>query len=458
LAAAVSAVVAVGCARDLPGEDPPPNAFYFPISLAAAPDGRHVYVVSSNFDLRYNAGWVSTIDLGGVLDGGAAFAGDELRLLPLGGQIAVAQSGSMAIVAHRGASALSLIEIDGAALSCGDPNATEDLSTQERQTDCDRAHVLQLDAQDFPGDLPEIAVDDPFAVALTAYDDGGVLQPVAVVAHLLPDPYIDRARLFTYRITSGWQPGETPALEAARSILLSNSGVTSLVPHPDASGTHLAATSRGIGTSSGVDSSLYSVDVGRSLADDRSRVERHDLSQWIGGRELVGLAFSPDGSLAFATNRYREQDNRPLANGVVVFDATIETVEEVESDGEIRHVERPRFFVLGEAPMAGSPSAVEYVTRAQGGDLVAVASFDDDEIVLFEVRGSELSPVGRLDDVGVGPFDMLHVSVDGHELLVVCTFFDHSVAVYDLTPAEPIFFSRLTTLSSDETEPVPRGQ
>lgn len=459
LAAAALVVAAASCARELPGEDPPADAFYFPISLAAAPDGRHVYVVSSNFDLRYNAGWVSSIDLEAAITGGDAFAGEELRILPLAGQIAVSESGSMAVVAHRGASALSLIEIDDAAgITCGDPDAEKDLSTEERRTDCDRAHIFELDADDFAGDLQDVSVEDPYAVALTAYDDGGGPQPVAIVAHLLPDPIISRARLATYRITSGWQAGEAPVLEAAGSILLSNSGITSLVPHPDASGTHIAATSRGIGGTSGVDSSLYSIDVGRSLADERSRVDRRDLSHWIGGRELAGLEFSPDGSLAFATNRGREQSNRPLADSVVILDSRIEAVEEVDSDGEIRRVERPRFFVLGEAPLPGQPSAVEYVARAQGGDLVAVASFDNDEIVFFELRGTELHAVGRLDDVGVGPFDMLHATVDGRELLVVSTFFDHTVAIYDLTPAEPVFFSRLATLSSDETEPVPRSQ
>jgi DNA-binding beta-propeller fold protein YncE len=451
-------IAAASCARDLPGEDPPADAFYFPLSLAAAPDGRHVYVVSSNFDLRYNAGWVTTLDLEGVTSGGAAFAGDELRVLSLAGQIAVAGSGTMAAIAHRGAAALSLLELDGASISCGDAAAEQGLSNVEQRTDCDSAHILELDAGEFDGDLLDVAVEDPYAVALTAYDDGGEPRPVAVVAHLLPDPVVSRARLTTFEITSGWQAGETPVLEAASSLVLANSGVSSLVVHPDLAGTHIAATSRGIGGSTGVDSALYSVDVGRSLADQRSRVEYYDLSRWIGGYEVAGLTFSPDGRLAFATNRGREADGRPLAEGVVVLDATLETVEEVDSDGQIRRVERPRYFVLGQAPVPGRPTAVEYVARAEGEDLVAVASFDEDEVTFFAVRGTELFPVGRLDDVGGGPFDMLHASYGGHELLLVSTFFDHAVAVYDLTPAEPVFFSHLATLASSETDPVPRGQ
>ena len=53
---------------------------------------------------------------------------------------------------------------------------------------------------------------------------------------------------------------------------------------------------------------------------------------------------------------------------------------------------------------------------------------------------------------------MLHVNHGGRDLLLVASFFDHAVAVFDVTPAEPIFFNRIATLASDETEPATRGQ
>ena len=56
-----------GCILELYGETPVDQAFYFPISMAASQDGSHVYVLSSNYDQRYNTGWVSVLDVDAVL-------------------------------------------------------------------------------------------------------------------------------------------------------------------------------------------------------------------------------------------------------------------------------------------------------------------------------------------------------------------------------------------------------
>jgi hypothetical protein len=48
-----------------PGEgiDPPPNRFYFPVGVAIDGDASHLFVVSSDFDLQFNAGRVHSFDL-----------------------------------------------------------------------------------------------------------------------------------------------------------------------------------------------------------------------------------------------------------------------------------------------------------------------------------------------------------------------------------------------------------
>ncbi|GAC1368724.1 MAG: hypothetical protein NVSMB47_19170 [Polyangiales bacterium] len=63
-----------GCYASSKGNDPPDASLYFPVGLALSQsrDGaagpRYLFVVNSNFDLRYNAGWVQAIDVQKVVD------------------------------------------------------------------------------------------------------------------------------------------------------------------------------------------------------------------------------------------------------------------------------------------------------------------------------------------------------------------------------------------------------
>ena len=50
-----------GC--DNTGEPPPVGRLVFPIAVAISPDGNHLFVANSNFDLRYNAGSLHSYDL-----------------------------------------------------------------------------------------------------------------------------------------------------------------------------------------------------------------------------------------------------------------------------------------------------------------------------------------------------------------------------------------------------------
>jgi hypothetical protein len=166
--AGASLLLASGCAFELPGEPPPEKAFYYPIGLAVSPDQTTAYVVSSNFDQRYNAGWVSAVDLRKLVDaidsvscagtckagsrcvvGGSGFEcvalanaskcgscqpfevcadvsgafqcrqlpdltaamGQQLRVPSLGGQIALDPLGRFAVVAARGGRPLTRIEL-----------------------------------------------------------------------------------------------------------------------------------------------------------------------------------------------------------------------------------------------------------------------------------------------------------------------------------------------------------
>ena len=72
------ALVGGGCTDEVTGETPPDSGFYFPMNMTSS-NSRFVYVLNSNFDQRYNSGWVSVLDLAGEGgDGGKLYSKDEL--------------------------------------------------------------------------------------------------------------------------------------------------------------------------------------------------------------------------------------------------------------------------------------------------------------------------------------------------------------------------------------------
>ncbi|MEM1416433.1 MAG: hypothetical protein AAGH15_16100 [Myxococcota bacterium] len=59
--ALVCATFAAACETD--GSSPPPGRLFFPTAMALAPDGTHLFVASSNFDLSFNRGALHSYDL-----------------------------------------------------------------------------------------------------------------------------------------------------------------------------------------------------------------------------------------------------------------------------------------------------------------------------------------------------------------------------------------------------------
>lgn len=62
LIAAVLSLSLGGCPENA-GVSPPLNALFYPVAAVASSNGAWLYVVNSNFDLRYNGGTVLTVDL-----------------------------------------------------------------------------------------------------------------------------------------------------------------------------------------------------------------------------------------------------------------------------------------------------------------------------------------------------------------------------------------------------------
>jgi hypothetical protein len=448
------------CVRNLPGEDPPADAFYYPNGIVASVDGAHAYVVSSNFDQRFNAGWVGVIDVAEAENGRKDAIVQQLKVPSLGGDIALSPDGRLAVVAHRGQQMLTVIDVsaDGSRLTCGKKSDDAGLDTSEERTDCDRDHLVFIDPDDerWNGTVDPREVKDAYAVALfrqfasdrewptpvcapldgdaagCGATEGCMVEGATCVRNLLvlAVGFISSGRMLLYEVRAD----ASEILVPLRSIALGTSGsgsITSYRTSPETGPTpsfvsadHLAVTSREFGVNSRL-STVYGVDVRRCLEERKNVVTTISLSGRAGGRELIDLVFSPDSSRAYAS------DNLP--DSLVIFDTTLGGFQEANEDTGYVAIERPRYATLDAVPIEGQPAGLGYLRRASG-DLLLSLSFTGDTLYLSHVVGDQLWPAFRVDDIGEGPYQaavIANPAGDEHRVLVT-TFFDHSVAVLEV--------------------------
>lgn len=111
------AIFALAACDEYQGLSPDPAKLHFPLGVAVHPDGRYVYVLSTNFDGKYRideGGTVSVVDT----QSGTILSGPTVRLASFGGQLAFArptEDGPGQLVATtRGDDALNLLEVSAA--------------------------------------------------------------------------------------------------------------------------------------------------------------------------------------------------------------------------------------------------------------------------------------------------------------------------------------------------------
>lgn len=192
-----------GCNLDNLGDAPPRGFIYLPGGLmlsAAAPDeaARFMYVVNSNFDLRYNAGSLQAFDLDALdraisacaakaklgairceLDPGDGFLADEVLVPSLATYVSANADHSRMYVATRTETNLSVIDLDETSdrpLACGDKDRV-----------CDAEHTTWTDpiASDRRLGLPREAVGIAVGRAedLIPESEPAVEGDVVLVAH-----------------------------------------------------------------------------------------------------------------------------------------------------------------------------------------------------------------------------------------------------------------------------------
>jgi hypothetical protein len=130
----------------------------FPTGLAVTPDGDHLVVISSDFDLAFDDGAVLVADLGRVRDGTDSGDPDKVvagayrsaaLLPPFGDGPALSSDGSRLLVPTRGSNLVSSLDLSGrGALGCGSEEEPQRCGLAPRALqlpDNDPAQVIILD-------------------------------------------------------------------------------------------------------------------------------------------------------------------------------------------------------------------------------------------------------------------------------------------------------------------------
>jgi len=446
------------CSSALLGAAAPVDTFYYPIGIAVSskdPTGNQqfAYVVSSNFDQEYSTGWISVVDLQQAWTStNGQLPPTMARLLvrslggPLSGPLTLetdpTTNHDVLLVGHRGSSTVTLVEATTSAvassISCGDSTNKTNLDSQEKLTDCDRAHLVKNDALSIVGSpslagttgtVPGPVVNDlidPYSTALFDFTpQGGTNQHVAIVGHL-SSPW-----LLAYNIT-GSNGLHSMSLVQATDIgggTTEGLGQVGIIPNPlnnQASGQVVYATSRVYGMVPQY-STIYSMLLSPLWAGTGGLNATINLNGQIGGDNVGAMAVSKDGKRAYFGNQ------NP---GVLAV---------LDTDQGDQGTDMPRYAVLSEFPLPRKPVDVLYVDRppAGGGPLVAVASFDDDSVYLFRpvgTTGDQVALLARVTGVGLGPVALAHATLVTplgiKELILATTFFDHGLSMINVTYAD----------------------
>lgn len=414
-------MIVSGCADQYKGLSAEPGEINYPVGLALHPDGRFLYVVNSNFDMKYreeDGGTVSVIDT------------ETLEILPgvspfipsFGGYIKVNQAGTRAYVTTRQANELVVLDVaaDGGGLLCKSADGT----TRLEPTDCRLSRVPNR-----PGGA--VLSVDPFGldVATITRTDGSGQQTsfdLVSISHL-------RGSQVT---TVGLQEGGALRDASMRSASLVDGG-NQIVTRPGTLDFYVAGRS----TNQVVYFQPY-VNAGGQV-EAIVRRGAVNLNNLIASVDTRGLAFNRGGDRLYAVTR------RPNLLHVVGIEP-----------GTLRHE------VISSVSLSGRPSDVVVHEGVDGRELVYATSYDDGAIeVIDPVAGVLLETI----EVGQSPYQFVidrsaercrfagdtcrgYVSLfhDSGKAGKSCEEDDGggcgAVAVIDLDPASPTYHQVITKI------------
>ncbi len=426
-AAAAALLLVTGCGVEETGIPPPLDAFWYPVGMAAHPDGRYLYVANSVFDRKYNRGTVvafdtftnrilpeATVEIG-------LFAG-EMRVVRRDGVV-------RAYVPTRDDNQLNVLTIDATAGEGPDHLACDHRPGDGGARECGGTATIDL----FEGQLKvEPLAADPLGLAV---DAEGLF-----VTH------VGRG------VVSRWGFGEAQPLDFRCSLSL-QAGATSVAVHPLLDWAYV--TDRA-GELVQVVAPLDPGELGQRgvTTREKCRLEPRtpiQVDDAFDGASTRGIAFSADGTLLYVANTIDESlriyDTSVGAGGVprnrLVAAIPLGGGADVVRVAGLRPGERA-------VPVGpGAPGAVDLAVAEKGQGLVYVTAFDDDRVVV--VDPTSLSVVARID-VGDGPHEIAFMpDGDGRLRGYVANFGGQSLSVLDLEPGSPRRFTLLAIVPPTES-------
>lgn len=374
---AISTVAQAGCAIERAGVNPPVKDFYYPVGVLAHPGGRYVYVFNSNYDLRFNAAYVSVIDLEAVKPFDALDSADPYnlnaivpnasqKLLAFPGLPSFSSDGSRMFVPTRDENTLFIFDVsaDGSTLSClgaGKKPYRNNLS-------CDQEHAFALTGKLFSSELDDTATVDPFVMAVLP-PQPGVPTEYLFLAHL------SSGAVTAYDITANALTNPQGFAAAGLIGLATNgTGAISVASGPGRAPSMYVGSRRLNTVSNPSPTALFTFQPMEALRLRENVTGALDLGSSIGGSDVKFLLTSPN------TERTYMLLNEP--NALVSLDSSIDLTG------------APVNRLLDSQPLGRTPSTMVYVTKPEG-DLLYVTSLSDDQISIFDARS--LAQVGSID-------------------------------------------------------------
>jgi DNA-binding beta-propeller fold protein YncE len=162
----LSTLLFTACLPDTVGQDPPPDQLIYPLGLTITAEDKYLLVANSNFDLKYNAGTLTTISLNNLqnvidsggdkkwesIDGKVMYVPESeliepentIRLDAIAADLELTPKKNRALVPIRGSSERHILIVDvdesaknGRVLNCG----------QGKDLSCDSAHKVTSNEQ-----------------------------------------------------------------------------------------------------------------------------------------------------------------------------------------------------------------------------------------------------------------------------------------------------------------------
>jgi DNA-binding beta-propeller fold protein YncE len=417
------AFTASSCTVGSGTESMPEAALYYPLDLSFHAASKTLHVLNTNFDGRYQHGWVSQIDLGKVVASEtpetltlAELYNDAVSVESYGGSLLLDATTNTLFASHRGVDTISLIEVDAATggLLCR--------SDEDAAKVCDAAHRYVFSSDDFTFDAPS-ALSDPFKMRLSA-------SPLDAEKNILLVGHAGTGRLSILDVASEETKGTQ--LVANRSIYLGGDGNSALAIHPDASAGLFVSLGTQLSTSAGVRGRMYHVDLSKALAQSTDNIIfSHSVNTAVYSRELKSMVFSANGDYAYVTSS--------SPDALLVFSAEVRVDTYTPKDSaEQLSASWPHFELLFAHALSGQPTGLASWSNGSD-DYLAVANFEDSSVTFFSVSGSSVLVAGKITNVGDGLVALHRVDIDSTKLLLALGFDSHTLGIIDVggdTPAE----------------------